>query len=129
MYDLTFLVAELGAAKFNEDFAKDERIAIEEKIAALIETKEVGQKTVTLENGMKVTVKRGLNYKADIAKIYAVFDDTPFQPPVKLETKHSLDTRGYEWYKGNNQAMFDVLSKHVTVTPKKVAVTLQESKG
>ena len=129
MYDLFFLVKSLQAAKKSEDAAKQIRIEVEEKIATLVETEEVGQKTVTIEDGTKVTVKRGLNYRADIAEIRKVFADPPFcslSCPVKTETKYSLDPKGYEWYKENNAAMFGLLSKHVTVTPKKIAVSLRE---
>ena len=128
MYTLEFLVKALQHAKKDEEVAREGRIEVEKKIAALIETKEVGQKTVKLTDGSKVTVKRGLNYKADISNIFAHFDDTPFHPPIKTEIRRYLDTKGYEWYKENQTEMFDVLSRFVTVTPKKIAVTLQAPK-
>ncbi len=128
MHNLEVLASALRAAKSKENLAKDIRISIEEDIAKCVETKEVGQKTVTLENGTKVTVKRGLNYRADIDGIYSALEDNPFHPPVKMETKYSLDVKGYEWYRENNSEIFERIAKHVTVTPKKIAVTLQEPK-
>lgn len=113
-------------AKAGEEFAKRERIVIEEKIAALVPTKDSGQKTVTLEDGSKVTVKRGFNYRADIDGIMKSLKGTQHAPPIK--TKYELDICGYEWYRKNRPESFVYLSEFVTVTPKKVAVTLTAAK-
>jgi len=58
------LATQFRLAKIEEDLAKKKRIAVEDQIATLIPSKADGQKTVTLKNGTKVTVKRGLSYKA-----------------------------------------------------------------
>jgi len=128
MHMLDFLVKALQHAKKNEEIARKERVAVEEKIANFVETKEVGQKTVTLEDGTKITVKRGLNYKANIDGMRTAFQSIGFPAPIKTETKYTLDVKGYEWYKGQNPEVFAEISSYVTVTPKKVAVTLQAPK-
>lgn len=122
-------------AKEDEETAKAARISVEEEIAALIETPEQGQTTVSIpirfEKALKITVKRGLIYKADARDIREVFLDAfiaerlPIPIVTKIEEK--LDVKGYEWYKENHPEIFSELSEFVTVTPKKTAVTVKVS--
>jgi len=127
MYDLEFLVKALQKAKTVESSAKAERMVLEERVASLVETKEAGQKTITLASGVKVTVKRGFNYKTDIDGMRDAFASIGFPAPIKTETKHTLDVEGYEWYRGLSSVseVFKEISSYVTVTPKKVAVLLK----
>ncbi len=124
-YKLMRLANELENAKAAEALAKRGRVEAEERIAALVPTEDVGQKTVTLDDGTKITVKRGLSYKAQTEEIQQCFlaAGVP-HPPLKSKTTVELDTKGYEWFKENDPQMFVVMSQFVTVTPKKVAVTL-----
>ncbi len=116
----------LKNAKAAEALARSGRIDAEEQIAALVPTEDVGQKTITLDNGTKITVKRGLNYKADCQAI----EDSHYWiglgcfAPVKTKTTRELDTKGYEWYRENKPEVYGRISQYVTVTPKKVAITL-----
>ncbi len=124
---LEVLAYVLKNAKAAEALARSGRIDAEEQIAALIPTEDIGQKTVTLSDGVKITVKRGLNYKANCEALKnALLDNEMFRiiPPTKIKTTIELDTKSYEWYRGNNPQAFGVMSQHVTVTPKKVAVML-----
>ena len=123
-YKLMRLASELKNAKAAEALARSGRIDAEEQIATLIPTKDTGQKTVTLDNGTKITVKRGLNYKADCQAIESEWEENDTPVPVKTKTTRELDVKGYEWYMANNAVIFARISKHVTVTPKKVAGTL-----
>ena len=118
-------------AKKAEATAICNRIQTEERIAALIPTKDVGQKTVTLPDGQKITVKRGLNYKADVQAIENAYCwvSLGYSTPVKTKTTRELDVAGYEWYRNNNSDIFAKLSQYVTVTPKKVAVSLSLGKA
>lgn len=128
MLELTQLAAELWEAKRREADAKKYRIATEESIAAIVETPDSGQKTVKLNDGSKVTVKRGWNYKAnlaDIKKLFIKWNDNACMP---IKTKEEFDAAGYEWYRVHDPEGFREISKHVIATPKKVAVTLQEPK-
>jgi hypothetical protein len=128
IYSLESLYDVLKNAKQAEDTAQRERIFIEEQIAALVHTKDVGQKTVTLSDGKKITVKRALNYRADCEAIQDshcwVSLGTP--APIKTKTTKTLDEKGYEWYRSNLPEVFNKISKHVTVTPAKVSVTLKD---
>ncbi len=123
---LSELAYVLKNAKAAEALAKSGRINAEEQIAALIPTKDTGQKIITLNDGTKITVKRGLNYKVDFDELYGDMVCTCPQhiPPIKTKTTKELDSKGYEWYRENEPNVFGIISRHVTVTPKKVAVTL-----
>lgn len=134
MENLQNFAMALLAAKTAEELAKTTRITAEERIASLIPTEDVGQKTVTLEDGTKITVKRGLIYKADLEKIEtALRQRTPdesaeFPAPIKQKTTHELDVAGYEWYRVNQPTIFLRIVDFVTITPRKVAVTLKPAK-
>jgi hypothetical protein len=117
----------LAAAKCDEADAKAKRVAIEEEIAKLIKTPDTGQATVRVNGGkVKLTVKRGMNYTADCAKLSEIAKKLGLHAPIKTEEKTKLDEKGYEWYRDNNKEAFAALSKHVTAKPKKVAVTLKD---
>jgi hypothetical protein len=126
---LAYFASRLITAKSTEESAKQQRIRIEEKLAELIPGPERGQKTVTLENGIKITVERGFNYKADTAGIDGICKGDNTQPdrfaPIKTKTTTELDVTGYEWYRDNDSEFFGMLSQFVTVTPKKVAVQVK----
>ena len=121
------LVANLRRAKVTEEQAKKNRINLEELISKLVPTDEVGQKTVVASDGTKVTVKRGLSYKADFEKIDAVCIQAGEHPPVKSKTTRELDIQGYEWYRKEKPEVFQLIAGHVSVTPRKVSVTLKGS--
>ena len=122
------LVGVLAAAKVHEEIARFQRIEAEEAIAALIPSRETGQATVSFDDGTSVTVKRGLNYKADVQAIENDMLECDFPPPIKTKTTRELDVVGYEWFKANHPGIYSELSKYVEVTPKKVAVTMKAKK-
>jgi len=127
MRSLSELVSALMCAKHNEEDARNERVKIEEEIAEQVPTDENGQKTIAVDD-VKITVKRGLSYKADTVAITQLAFDKGLQfAPIKTKTTTELDEKGYEWYKKNNKEAYDILSKYVTVTPRKVQVTIKES--
>jgi hypothetical protein len=127
--DLEFLCRALIKAKYHEDVAKQERIQLEERIASLVPGPEVGSKTHKVNDSMKVTVERGYNYKADLDAIVAALasDTEPELIPVKVKTTRELDAKGYEWYKANDNDTYAKICQYVSVTPKKVAVTVKVS--
>lgn len=125
------LVRNLLAEKEAEELCRRQRIALEEAIALCIPGPDSGQKTIKLDDGTSVTVKRGWNYKAKLEDIDAIFLDGMIgdPPPIKTKTTRELDERGYEWFRENRPGIFSELSKHVTVTPKKIAVEVKLPKG
>ena len=115
----------LKTSKHEEDEARKSRIKIENEIAALLPGPDKGQHTIDLGDGIRVTVERGFNYKADLAAIEVVMQNPTMPAPVKTKTTRELDITGYEWYRMNHPALFAEIAKHVTVTPKKVAVSVK----
>ena len=118
---LAELVKELYTAKQNEEVAKKARIAVEERIAALVETPENGSRTV--DTGvMKVTVKRENSYKIDEERLFA---DT-FPGLVKeVPASWKIDVKAYEAERAKDSETYREACQHVTVTPKKVSVSLK----
>jgi hypothetical protein len=127
---LEMLVIDLQATKLQEEMVRSKRIELEVEVAQLVPGPERGSKTVTLGDGTKVTVERGFNYKADCDAIERdMFNFQPGRPiPIKIKTTRELDVIGYEWFRENAPEGFSVISKHVQVTPKKIAVSIKEKK-
>lgn len=123
--ELRGLVGQLLQAKQAEAEAKAERIELEEAIAAIVDGPEKGQRTVTLPGAGKVTVERGFNYKADCGAIQESWSRDDLPPPIKTKTTRVLDVAGYEWYMANHSTLHRLIAEHVTVTPKKVSVTVK----
>ena len=118
---LAELVKELYTAKQNEEVAKKARIAVEERIAALVETPENGSRTV--DTGvMKVTVKRENSYKIDDDSVFAM----AFPGLVKeVPASWKIDVKAYEAERAKDSETYREACQHVTVTPKKVSVSLK----
>jgi hypothetical protein len=109
------LLAELAFAKTAEAKAKDNRIAIEEKILANFKLGEKERKTVKGSNGLTATLATGISYKLD--------KEYPDEMPVKTTVK--LDETKYEKLRESDPDVFKVLSEYVTTKPKKASVTLK----
>ena len=124
---LHLLAWALNEAKHAEQAAKRVRVSLEEDIASHVQTDDSGQKTITLEDGSKITVKRGLIYKADVQDVREVFSSKTgeFLAPITVKVEEKLDIKGYEWYRENHPEIFNEFTEFVTVTQKKVAVTLK----
>ena len=134
MQTLKILAMNLRSAKRQEESIKANRIAVEGVIAELIPGKDLGQVTETLPDGSKIVVKRGLNYKANLEGIKSIWAGTEppidgIMAPIESKTTWGLDVKGYEWYRKEHPEIFQQMTEHVTVTPKKVAVELKDPKG
>jgi len=118
------LAEELFDAKRKEEGAKKARIAVEEKIIALVPSESAkGSKTVDTENGVKIVVTRGLSYKADIDAIRKL---TAEALPLKfIPEAYELDEPAYEKLRESNPNLFALVAKHVTTKPKKTSVELK----
>lgn len=120
MENIETLAQELYDAKRAEDAASAARIAIEERIAALVETGDNGSKTVEA-GALKVTVKRALSYKCDLENLRLIAG-----APVKfVPAKPALDEKAYEKLRETNHSLFAQVAQFVTVTPRKVSVELK----
>lgn len=118
------LVDELIAAKALESRANKDRIAIEEKIVALVGAKEEGAQTTELDSGMKVTITGKLSYKADMAALQEICAKLPEEfRPIKTEVK--LDETGAKFLRANEPAIWAKLAKAITVKAAKTSVEVK----
>jgi len=118
---------ELLEAKRNENEANAARVAIEEKIANLIKTGAVGSKTVDAGNGFKVTIKRGLIYKADVNQIRLLDLPSDLMPVKLIPSKYEFDGSAYEKIINHDDRAKVLLSQCVKTTPKKPYVSIKAS--
>jgi plasmid stabilization system protein ParE len=124
------LAVELWDAKNAENAAKNLRILAEEAIAALVETPECGSKTVEAGDDLKVCVKRGLSFKADVDAIRALAeeigsDDLPLTLTPPIPAGYAFDEKAYQTLKDEKPEVFRIVSKYVETKPKKTAVELK----
>lgn len=123
------LVCALATAKAAEGLVTASRIKAEEQLAEALGGPERGSKTTKLEDGTKVTVTRGFNYKADTKAMIDGFrvSDASGSAPLKSEIKVKLDEARYEDMRKNDPILFGIASNYVTTTPKKVSVVLKHA--
>jgi len=117
MGDVNQLALNLVNARFAEAEAKAQRIECEDAILAQFDLAESGSKTVKTDNGIKLTLKTGLSYKLDKGA------DIPAHC-LKVTTKTDLDVKAYEALRESDPMEFGRVSKMVTTTPRKAAVTV-----
>ena len=128
MEELEQLAKDLAAAKRAEDEAKNERIDIEAKIVALVDTPENGSRTVPAGAGMKITVKRGLIHKADVAGIRGLDlpeGVIPLKMTDPIPAGYVFDKKAYENIIQNHSDIAMKLADFVTVTVAKPSVTIK----
>ncbi len=118
--ELSKLTLQLAEARRDESEAKNRRVQTEEAIVALLQPGDKQTLTVEDGNGLKITVKTELGYKADVVEIERIDSDL-----LKITTKAELDVKAYEALREANPALFEKVSEHVTVTPKKPTLTLK----
>jgi len=125
---LEALACQLARAKRTEDEAKNERIDIEGKIVALVETPENGSRTVDAGPGIKVTVKRGLIHKADVEGIRSLNlpeGVVPLKMTNPVPAGYAFDKKAYENIIKNHSDVAAKLLEFVTVTVSKPSVSIK----
>jgi len=124
---LNELVRKLYGAKRCESDAKADRIALELAIVKLVPIDdESGSRTVDAGDGLKVTVKCGLNYRADVDGIRGMTSVPEARMPVKsIPSDYKFDEKAYEALRKSNPDMANRIAEFVTVTPAKPSVTLK----
>ena len=113
------LAVTLANARKTEQDAREARIAAEEAIIAQVQLGESERKTLKTDNGLKLTVQTGLNYKLDSG--YLEMMDCV---PVKRTEKVEIDVKAYEGLRESDPRAFAAASQYVTTKPKKTSVTL-----
>ena len=119
------LCTKLYDAKRTEDAAKEARIAVEEQIVALVNVGERETKTVDAGEGLKVTVKKAVSYKADLAAIEALKLPPEMNPVKRVPETTEFDEAGYEWLREHHPEVAARIDRFVEVKPRKPAVTLK----
>jgi hypothetical protein len=118
---LELLVNDLVEAKRMEDAAKKRRVEIEERILAMVPTREEGSETTSV-GGFKVTTTGKLAYKADdlgaVREITRNWDANL----VPLKTVIALDETGCKYLRRERPDLWAQLARAVTVTPTKPSV-------
>ncbi len=125
---LNALAKNLHTAKRAEAKAKADRIAIEEQISNLVPVEGGrGSKTVDAGEGMKITVKYGFSYKAEVEAIRNL--DIPEEVmPVKFKpSAWEFDKTAYEKVRQSHPDIAKKLAEFVVATPAKVGVTIKLS--
>jgi hypothetical protein len=117
--DIESLVADLYNAKKAEEQAKAARIAAEEAVATALGGPENGSRTFTTGT-LKVTIKRGYNYKVSDMDAF----EQAYPHLVKTTVKKELNAKEYETMRVSCDDISDI-SAYITATPKKVAVELK----
>lgn len=119
------LVDQWVAVKKEEDLAKLQRLALEERILALVPAREEGSDTTPLSNGFKVTTTGKLSYKADdlnaVREICRKWD----AELVPIKTEHKLDETGCKFLRRERPELWAQLAKAVTVTPAKTSISVK----
>ena len=108
------LAVTLANARKAEQDAREARIAAEEAIIAQVQLGESERKTLKTDNGLKLTVQTGLNYKLDSG--YLEMMDCV---PVKRTEKVEIDVKAYEGLRESDPRAFAAASQYVTTKPKK----------
>ena len=111
--------------KAAEKEAQQQRLEIEEAMIALLGAREEGAKTVSLPNGMTVTITGKLSYKADIPQLITLADQLPEHlRPIKTETK--LDEAGAKYLRANEPDLYRLIAPAIEIKPAKTGLTVKE---
>lgn len=118
------LAIKLATARKTESDAKAERLLIEDAIVASLKLGDKQTLTVDAGNGLKLTAKTDLSYKAEVAEIEKIDSDL-----IKSTIEKELNVKVYEVLRKRvdpeGKALFDRISALVTVSPKRPTVTLK----
>ena len=115
------LAIKWSIAKQKEDAARDERVAIEQKIIELHPAREEGSETFATPNGVKISLTGKLSYKVDVHRLIALTANWPSEAqPFKTEIK--ADESKLRVIREHLPEQWLQLAEAVTVTPAKTGV-------
>lgn len=114
----------LLSAKQRETIAREERIALEEQIAALVGTKEEG--TTSLQEGnYKIKTVGKLTRSIDSNAIQADWSILPEPIQRCIKWKADIDIKQLRALESMRDDLVPVLAQYMTTKPAKVAVTVE----
>lgn len=106
-------------ARLDQELGVLERMLIEQ-----VGAKEEGAKTVTLDDGRKVTITGKLIYQADLIELKDLTRDwSPELRPIK--TKEEADQTGLKWLRGNAPEHWAQIAACITLKPAKTSVEVK----
>lgn len=127
MDKLDQLAVEWAEAKEREEFAKRERISVEEQILAMHQAKEEGSSTITTPTGVKITLTGKLSYKVDIDQLTALTGSWPADVrPIK--TKVEADETRLKAIRAESPKLWAQIASAVETKPAKTGVSIKWSK-
>lgn len=122
------VVEELAEAKGAERAAKDIRIALEEKVAEIVVCGDNATVTVDSGQGLRVTVKRAMSYKADVDAIVRLGlpeEVLPLKDTDPVPAGVKFDEKEYERIRVDHPDVFAQIAPLVDASHRKVSVTLK----
>lgn len=112
------------AAKTDERLANLRRIAIEEQLVKLVNTKEEGSITTDIGDGIKVTTTGKLSYKVDRVTLDELTENWPEDiRPVRLELK--VDETRLKKIRAEQPKLWSQIARAVEVKPQKTGVSIE----
>jgi len=123
------LARKLVLAREEEAIARSARIELEEGIAELVDTPANGCRTVNAGEGLKITVKRALSYKADVNAMRSgeviPGELMPLKQIPPKPAEYVFDAKKYEQLIKNDLDTAAKLAEYIVTKPRKVTVTLK----
>jgi hypothetical protein len=126
MEQIDQLALQWAEAKEREEYAKRERVAVEEKILALHAAKEEGSSTVITPTGARITLTGKLSYKVDIDKLTALTASWPAEVRP-LKTKVEADETRLKAIRAESPKLWSQIATAVETKPAKTGVTIKWS--
>ena len=126
--ELDVLAHELQVAKDREAVCREARLAIEEKIVALMEKKEEGTVSTKTEF-YKVSVTFGVDRKVDAEIARSLADEMDAERYARIfRWKPEVSVSELKYLKDNNPEVFRQVSRALTAKPTKPSVKVEEIK-
>lgn len=118
------LAREWAEWKNREDKARENRIAVEERICALHKPKEEGTESFATSGGYKIRLTGKLSYKADLDMLRVLTSDWPSEArPIK--TKVEVDESKLKTIRANAPKVWAQIAQAIEVKPAKTGVTIE----
>ncbi len=112
------------AAKTDERLANLRRIAIEEALIKLVNTKEEGSVTTDIGDGIKITTTGKLSYKVDRVTLDELTESWPEDiRPLRLELK--VDETRLKKIRSEQPALWSQIARAIEVKPQKTGVSIE----
>ncbi len=125
LHQLDQLAHELELAKQEENQAREQRMAIEQKLCDLVGTKDEGSFSVKGDY-YKITTVAGFSRVVDAEKWASIRQKLPADiAKLVIRSKLEVDTRQLKSLQQLNPAHYQLVAQAITTKPKKVSVKFE----